>query len=124
MRSYGSVGWGELGQRGQRRRTAGANSPSPSRAPFPTLQTSRLVRRASRKARNNVFDLSIGELPEIGIIEADRAEKLVILEADHVVSLLPHGEERIGRRDRHGEHQSARLTDAGGAKRRAGGGPG
>src|SRR5262249_14440480 len=69
-----------------------------------------LIRRASWKARNSVLDLAIGELPEIRIIEADRAEKLVILEADHVVSLLPHGDERIGRRDGYGEHQPARLT--------------
>src|SRR5713101_8785204 len=56
-----------------------------------------LARRASRKARDNVFDLLIGELPEIGIVEADRAEKLVILEADHVVGLLAEGGQRIGR---------------------------
>src|SRR5258708_8607688 len=83
-----------------------------------------LVGRGSRKARNSVLDLPIGELPEIRIIVSDRAEKLVILKADHVVSLLPHGDERIGRRDRGGEHELARLADARGAKRRPGRGAG
>src|SRR6266446_7680594 len=103
---------------------AGADSPALSDAPLPTLQTSRLIRRADRKAGNSVLDLPIGELPEIRIIVADRAEELVILKADHVVGLFPHGDERIGRRDRRGEHQLARLADARGAKRRPGRGAG
>src|SRR5262249_48164297 len=76
-----------------------------------------LIRRASRKTCNSVLDLSIGELPEIAVVEADRSEKLVILKADHIVGFIAEGDQRIGRRDGYGEHQLARSAGAGGAKR-------
>jgi len=83
-----------------------------------------MIGRANRKACESVFDLLIGELPEIGIEESDGAEKLVVFKAYHVVSLLAQGDERIGRRDRYRKHELARPTHAGSAEGCPGGGAG
>ena len=75
--------------------------------------------RTARKTREHVDDLLIRDLPEIRIIEPDRTESLIVLQANDVVGFLAHSRKRVRWSDRHCEHELLRVAHTGGTKRRA-----
>src|SRR5205085_6157477 len=71
------------------------------------------------KTRERVDDLLIRDLPELPIIEPDRTEGLIVLQANDLVSFLAHFRKRVCWSDRHCEDELLRVAHAGGTKRRA-----
>ena len=63
----------------------------------------------------------VRNLPKVGIVEADRAEVRVILEADDVIGLLPHRRQVFARRHRYRKNKPLWISPAGRAQRRTGG---
>src|SRR6266480_2600657 len=71
------------------------------------------------ETRENLDHLPIADLAEAVIEQADRAERLIILEAHDLVDLFPQLSQRLGRSDGHCENQFFRLAHAGSAQGRA-----
>jgi hypothetical protein len=80
-------------------------------------------RRRKGKTSERGNDLLVGDLSEVLVKPSDRAEPPVSFEADDVISLLPHLNERLGRSNWDGEHQLLRIAHAGRAHCRARGRP-
>src|SRR5205823_6673728 len=77
------------------------------------------VSMTSRKTRERINDLLVGNLMEVGIIETDRAKALIILQADDLISLLAHLRERFGRSDGHRQDELRRIAHSDCPQRRA-----
>ncbi len=77
-----------------------------------------------REPRQNIYDFLVRRLAKIVIEIADRAEYLVVLEADDLVGVVAQIGERVGRGDGDGERELFRMACAYGLKgspgRRAG----